>query len=177
MIVTLIKVHKTDSNLQVEFYKKTGRFYDENTSTFRSYISFLGRSKVSILIEDWDKVSDDLKTSIWEDIEVLILNHILKYITIYLFLKILIPIFWCKCKWVFEVSKSDKLKKNGFLMIVSVGKDLRHNSHWVTLQSSSLILFIQLWIIILLIWRFGISLARLVILLNSRLVGILCYEV
>lgn len=93
MTVALTKIHKTDNNLQVEFYKKTGRFYDENTSTFRSYISFLGRSKVSILIEDWDKVSDDLKTSIWEDIEVLILNHILKYITIYLFLKILIPIF------------------------------------------------------------------------------------
>ena len=43
----------------------------EHYCTFKSYVAFLGRSKVSILIDDWKQVDEDVKDSIWKDIKVL----------------------------------------------------------------------------------------------------------
>ena len=43
----------------------------EHYSTFKSYVAFLGRSKVSILINDWKQVDENVKESIWTDVKVL----------------------------------------------------------------------------------------------------------
>ena len=43
----------------------------EHYSTFKSYVAFLGRSNVSILINDWKQVDENVKESIWTDVKVL----------------------------------------------------------------------------------------------------------
>ena len=43
----------------------------EHYSTFKSYVAFLGRSKVSILINDWKQVDENIKESICTDVKVL----------------------------------------------------------------------------------------------------------
>ena len=39
--------------------------------TFKSYVVFLGRSKVSILIDDWKQVDEKVEESIWTGVKVL----------------------------------------------------------------------------------------------------------
>ena len=43
----------------------------EHYYTFKSYDAFLGRSKVSILIDDWKQVDENVKENIWTDVKVL----------------------------------------------------------------------------------------------------------
>lgn len=56
-----------------------------HSSLFKSYVAYLGCSKVNILLDNWKDVTDEVKNSIWTDIRVLILifiNMILLYINI-----------------------------------------------------------------------------------------------
>lgn len=72
----LTKVH----NLGRKFLIVLDVFYrvvdGDYSYLFKSYVSFFGHSKVSILIGDWKEVSADVKDSIWIDIMVLILIFI-----------------------------------------------------------------------------------------------------
>ncbi|CAJ2660611.1 unnamed protein product [Trifolium pratense] len=54
--------------LSIEFDESTAKPLGENKTKFRSYVAFLGRSKVSILTDDWDSVDQSVKDEIWTDI-------------------------------------------------------------------------------------------------------------
>ena len=58
-----------------------------------------GRSKVSILLDSWHDVDDDLKNNLWTDITIFILNFMICYTSMYghlSFCLILITIVSCK---------------------------------------------------------------------------------
>lgn len=58
-------------------------------SPFKSYVAFIGRSKVNILINDWKEAPEDVKERIWTNILVLILifiDSILLFIIINMYL-------------------------------------------------------------------------------------------
>ncbi|XP_050883153.1 uncharacterized protein LOC127086434 [Lathyrus oleraceus] len=69
MMARLTKVHNNDGKLTTEFNDKTSTCYGMNSSLFRSYVVFLGRGKMNILIDDLTQVSVDLKESIWTNIK------------------------------------------------------------------------------------------------------------
>lgn len=52
MIAKLTKVRNTNVEFVVEFDHNTWTCYGKNASFFRSYTSFLGHNKFSILIDD-----------------------------------------------------------------------------------------------------------------------------
>ncbi|WJX69378.1 hypothetical protein P8452_53631 [Trifolium repens] len=54
--------------LSIEFDESTGNALGENKTKFKSYVGFLGRSKISILTEDWDSVDQSVKDEVWKDI-------------------------------------------------------------------------------------------------------------
>ncbi|KAK2370751.1 hypothetical protein QL285_083768 [Trifolium repens] len=54
--------------LSIEFDESTGNALGENKTKFKSYVGFLGRSKISILTEDWDSVDQNVKDEVWKDI-------------------------------------------------------------------------------------------------------------
>ncbi|GAU15583.1 hypothetical protein TSUD_108410 [Trifolium subterraneum] len=54
--------------LSIEFDESTAKPLGENKTKFKSYVAFLGRSKVSILTDDWDSVDQSVKDEIWTDI-------------------------------------------------------------------------------------------------------------
>ena len=58
----------SDQKLPIQFDMQTGRATGEHKARFTSYVALLGRSKVSILIEDWDHVPETLKNQIWQSI-------------------------------------------------------------------------------------------------------------
>lgn len=53
MITKLTKVCNSDVRLSGKFFQKTWTCYDKYASIFRIYTTFLGRSKMSILLDDW----------------------------------------------------------------------------------------------------------------------------
>nr|WNP90956.1 hypothetical protein [Medicago sativa] len=69
---TLMKklaLDRTDGQrIPIEFDQSTGKSIGENKTKFKSYLGFLGRSKISILIEDWDSVDANVKDEIWTEI-------------------------------------------------------------------------------------------------------------
>ncbi|XP_058753581.1 uncharacterized protein LOC131626757 [Vicia villosa] len=69
---TLMKklaLDRTDGQrISIEFDQSIGKPLGENKHKFKSYVGFLGRSKVSILTEDWDSVDEDVKNDIWTSI-------------------------------------------------------------------------------------------------------------
>jgi hypothetical protein len=71
--------------LPIEFDESTGKPLGENKTKFKSYVGFLGRSKVSILTEDWDSVDQSLKDEVWKDILVIVImfvNVVFNYIIV-----------------------------------------------------------------------------------------------
>ena len=68
----------------------------EKAYDFLGYIALQGRSKVSILINSWHDIDDELKTDIWSDIKVFILYPII-FLQVY-FCAVLITSLLCKHK-------------------------------------------------------------------------------
>lgn len=83
MITKLTKVRNTCIRMSDDFDLKIGRCYGERATTFRSYMTLLGRSIVSILLENWSLVDLEVKESIWTDFVVFYM--ICLHMTIYLF--------------------------------------------------------------------------------------------
>ncbi|XP_058780070.1 uncharacterized protein LOC131653803 [Vicia villosa] len=54
--------------IPIEFDQLTGKPLGENKTKFKSYLGFLSRSKISILINEWDSVDEDVKDDIWTTI-------------------------------------------------------------------------------------------------------------
>ncbi|XP_004487156.1 uncharacterized protein [Cicer arietinum] len=54
--------------ISVEFDQSTGMPSGENKTKFKSHVAFLGRSEVSILIDEWDSVDENVKNQIWATI-------------------------------------------------------------------------------------------------------------
>jgi len=86
---TLMKklaLDRTDGQrIPIEFDESTGKSIGENKTKFKSYLGFLGRSKISILIEDWDSVDANVKDEIWTEILVIVIifvNVVLNYIIV-----------------------------------------------------------------------------------------------
>ncbi|CAL5195472.1 unnamed protein product [Lathyrus oleraceus] len=69
MMATLIKVRNLGVKIPIEFRVFHTVLDGLNSSQFKSYIAFLGRRKVSILLDDWKDVSDEVKNSIWTDVQ------------------------------------------------------------------------------------------------------------
>lgn len=70
MMAKLANVCNSCVKLQVEFnvvYTILDGLY---SSLFKSYVVFLGRSKVNILLDDWKDVAVEVKHSIWTNIQI-----------------------------------------------------------------------------------------------------------
>ena len=61
---------EADQRLPIQFDAQTGRALGEHSAKFTSYVALLARSKVSILIDDWDHVPETVKNQIWQSIMV-----------------------------------------------------------------------------------------------------------
>lgn len=59
---------------QIDFDPDTFQPIGQYAAKFKSYLSFIARSKVSINEKQWKKISDKLKDVIWDDITVCIFN-------------------------------------------------------------------------------------------------------
>jgi len=63
-----------NKRLSIQFDMQTSKTLGEHNTKFTSYVVLLGRSKVSIFIDDWDHVLDMVKNQILQSIIVWNLN-------------------------------------------------------------------------------------------------------
>jgi len=56
--------HNANQRLPIQFDMQTGKALGEISTKFTSYVALLGRSKSSILIDDWDHVPEIIKNQI-----------------------------------------------------------------------------------------------------------------
>lgn len=78
MMSKLTIVCNSDAKFLIEINQKTWTCYGTKFSIFRSYVACLGSRKMSILINNWTQILDDLKESIWANIHALILIYIIQ---------------------------------------------------------------------------------------------------
>lgn len=76
MMDTLTKFLNSGVRIPVEFSVIHIILDGPHSSLFKSYVVFLGRSKVKILLDDWKDVPDEVKKSIWTYVQVLVLIFI-----------------------------------------------------------------------------------------------------
>lgn len=76
MMAKLTKVHTAGNKFMIKFNIVYQIVNGPHSSHFKSYVTFLGRSKFNILINDWKDAPKDVKESIWTYIKVLILIFI-----------------------------------------------------------------------------------------------------
>jgi len=55
-------------NIPVDIDPQSGRASGPNGAKFGSYLGVLARSKISILVPDWDHVTKEEKDLIWQDL-------------------------------------------------------------------------------------------------------------
>lgn len=79
MYTKVKKAYEKGIRYPVTVYVAIGRAYSENVEDFMGYIVLQDRSILSILIDNWYAVEDDLYNSIWTDITVFIFNFIICY--------------------------------------------------------------------------------------------------
>ncbi|CAL5192672.1 unnamed protein product [Lathyrus oleraceus] len=111
MMAKLTKVCNSSVKTLVEFSIVYTILDGPHSSLFKSYVAFIGCSKVIILLYDWKDIANKVKTSIWADVQL-----------------------------TFKFSDDSKLKKSGSLMLVRLGEVLSHSSRVTILRSLSLIL-------------------------------------
>lgn len=58
--------------IPIDFDQYTKKPLGENRKKFKSHVGYIARSKVSILVDNWDLVSVTVKDKIWEDIMVIL---------------------------------------------------------------------------------------------------------
>jgi len=58
--------------IPIDFDQWTKKPLGENRKKFKSHVGSIARSKVSILVDHWDLVSENVKNKIWEDIMVIL---------------------------------------------------------------------------------------------------------
>lgn len=78
MMAKLSKVCNLGNKFSINFNVVTWTCYGVNASLFRSYVAFLRRRKMSILIDDWTQVPKYVKESIWTNVKVLILIYMIR---------------------------------------------------------------------------------------------------
>jgi len=59
-----------DHKLPIQFDMNTGKPLGKNRTRFNTFVALLGRSKASILIDNWDHVPKMVKNQIWQTITV-----------------------------------------------------------------------------------------------------------
>ena len=59
-----------DRRLPIQFDMQTSKTLGDNNTKFTSYVALLGRSKSSILINEWDHVQETVKNQIWQSVQV-----------------------------------------------------------------------------------------------------------
>ncbi|XP_052734972.1 uncharacterized protein LOC128197373 [Vigna angularis] len=64
----LVATRNADHRLPIRFDMQTCKPLGENSTKFISYVALLGRSKASILCDDWDHVPENVKNQIWQSI-------------------------------------------------------------------------------------------------------------
>ncbi|WVZ24053.1 hypothetical protein V8G54_002597, partial [Vigna mungo] len=57
-----------DHRLPIHFDTQTCKPLGENSTKFISFVALLSTSKASILCDDWDHVSENVKNHIWQSI-------------------------------------------------------------------------------------------------------------
>lgn len=70
MMTKLAKVYNSDVKLTIEFSVVYTIIDCPYSSLFKSYVEFLGRNKVNILLGDWKDVDVEVKNSIWTHVQV-----------------------------------------------------------------------------------------------------------
>lgn len=93
------KSHKNGIRFLIRVDVATDNAYGEHVEDFMYYVALQGRSKVSILLDNWHDDDDDLKTSLWTNITVFILNFMICFTSMYdhlIFCLILITNLLCK---------------------------------------------------------------------------------
>lgn len=99
MYTKVKKYHKNGVHNPITVDVATDRAYGEHVEGFMGYISLQGRSKVSILIDSWHDVDEELKNNIWTNVLVFLLNFMICFTSIYDYLFIcLILITTALCK-------------------------------------------------------------------------------
>ena len=83
MYTKVKKANESGIRYPVRVDAVTGMVEGEKADDFLGYIALQGRSKVSILINSWHDIDDELKTDIWTDITVLILYPIICFTSIF----------------------------------------------------------------------------------------------
>jgi len=83
---TLTISRNSDQKSPIQFDQSTGVAFGKNSKKFTSYVALLGRSKPSILKENWKQVETHVKEQIWESIMVYHCNSIFVTIIIILFI-------------------------------------------------------------------------------------------
>ncbi|CAL5191436.1 unnamed protein product [Lathyrus oleraceus] len=68
MYTKVKKAHKSGVCYPNTYYIRSDGAYDENVEDLMGYIVLQSRSKVSILIDNWNEVDEDLKDDIWDDV-------------------------------------------------------------------------------------------------------------
>jgi len=64
-----IAINRLDGiKIPVDIDPQSGRASGPNSAKFGSYLGVLARSKVSILVPDWDHVTEEEKDLIWQDL-------------------------------------------------------------------------------------------------------------
>ncbi|CAL5192186.1 unnamed protein product [Lathyrus oleraceus] len=75
MYTKVKKYHKNGVHSPVTVDVATDRAYGEHVEDFMGYIELQGRSKVSILIDSWHDIDEELKNNIWTNVlEVFIIS-------------------------------------------------------------------------------------------------------
>ncbi|CAL5211859.1 unnamed protein product [Lathyrus oleraceus] len=69
MMTKLTKVRKSGVRLSVEFSSINTILDGPHSLLFKSYVAFLGCSKVNMLLDDWKDVTYEVKNSIWTDVQ------------------------------------------------------------------------------------------------------------
>jgi hypothetical protein len=70
MLKEIQKVHRTGVKMRVEFDPETMDCIGDNACIFHSYVALVARERCSILKDEWNDISDEVKKDIWKDIEV-----------------------------------------------------------------------------------------------------------
>jgi hypothetical protein len=58
--------------IPIDFDQRTKKPIGENRKKFKSNVGSIARSKISILVDQWDNVDEKIKDQIWEDITVIL---------------------------------------------------------------------------------------------------------
>lgn len=65
---SITRTRGSDQKISIEFDPSTGNAVGPNRKQFKTFVGTLARSKVNILLANWDSADDTVKDQIWQSI-------------------------------------------------------------------------------------------------------------